>query len=167
MSALLILLVLLPLSIYRQMQAHEVSPVALIRLPLIFAGVGLLGFGLRHLDVGADAVPYLALSAGLSIGFGIWRGAQVRVWRDANGSYFTQGTRLTLLLWAALILAKIAIDTVGAVMGALPSTHPGEIFMFIAVSFAAQNVIVARRTISGATSKPAGMVVPGRRSAQS
>ena len=41
MSGLLILLVLLPWSIYRQMHAHEVTTKSLIRLPLIFAAVGL------------------------------------------------------------------------------------------------------------------------------
>jgi hypothetical protein len=67
MSALLILLLLLPLSFYRQMHAHEISPMALVRLPLLYAGIGLLGFGTRHLDVGGDAAPYFALSAVLSI----------------------------------------------------------------------------------------------------
>src|SRR5919109_2693511 len=121
MSALLILLVLLPLSIYRQMRPSEISRAALIRLPLMYAWIGLLGFGTKHLDVTAGAAPYIALSAVLSIGFGLWRGAQVRVWRGASGSYFVQGTRLTLALWAGLILGKIASNTIGAVTGGLPS----------------------------------------------
>jgi len=168
MSALLLLLLLLPPSIYRQMRANEVSAAALVRLPAIYAAIGLLGFGTGHLDLSGGAAPYIAISAALSIGFGIWRGVQVRVWRDAAGSYFVQSTRLTLALWAGLILGKIAINTVGAVTGALPrGTHPGEIFLFIAVSFVAQNAIVARRTIwkNGEPSKR--MVTAERRSAES
>lgn len=168
MSALLILLVLLPLSIYRQMRANEVSYAALIRLPLIYAAIGLLGFGTKLLDVAASAAPYIALSAVLSIGFGIWRGVQVRVWRDGAGTYFVQGTRLTLALWAGLILGKIAINTVGAITGALPSSpHPGEIFAFIAASFVAQNLIVARRTIWNKPESSSRMLLSEHRSAQS
>jgi hypothetical protein len=161
MSALLILLILLPVSIYRQMRAREVSPIALVRLPLVYAAIGLVAFGTGHLDVSGGAGPYIALSAVLSIGFGVWRGAQVRVWKEADGSYFTQGTRLTLMLWAGLIVGKIAINVVGAAAGALPSTHAGEIFLFIAASFLAQNVIVARRTIwRGPLHRRAGSPLP-------
>ena len=102
------------------------------------------------------------LSAVLSIGFGVWRGAQVHVWQDAGGSYFTQGTRLTLMLWAGLIVGKIAINAVGAAAGALPGTHPGEIFLFIAASFLAQNVIVARRTL-WRVPRPSASVASGQR----
>jgi hypothetical protein len=167
MSALLILLILLPLSIYRQMQAHEVTATALIRLPLIYVAIGLVGFGTHDLHLTAAAAPYIAVSAVLSIAFGIWRGAQVRVWRDADETPFTQGTRLTLVLWAGLILCKVAINTVGSIAGALPSTHPGEIFLFIAVSFVAQNLIVARRTIWNAPRPSGRLVLPDSRRAES
>jgi hypothetical protein len=57
---------------------------------------------------------------------------------------------------------------VGAVTGALPrGTHPGEIFLFIAVSFAAQNAIVARRTIWKNGEPSRRMVTAERRSAES
>ncbi len=79
MTALLIPLVLVPLSIYHRMRASIVSAAALLRLPLIYAGIG----------------------------FGIWRGVQVRVWRDAAHRYFVQGTRVTLALWGALISKMI------------------------------------------------------------
>ncbi len=55
------------------------EPAALLRLPLVYAGIG----------------------------FGIWRGVQVRVWRDAAHRYFVQGTRVTLALWGALISKMI------------------------------------------------------------
>ena len=45
MTALLILLVLVPWSIARQMQVDRVTTAGLIRLPLIFAAIGVLGFG--------------------------------------------------------------------------------------------------------------------------
>ncbi len=143
MSALLILL---PWSTHRQIQAHEVGPASLVRLAVMYAAIGVLGCGAGLLDVGGDAAPYIALSGLLSIGLGFWWGAQIRVW-CGNGSYFTQGTPVMLALWASLIVGKIAINTVGALVGAVPSTHPGEIFLFILRSFVAQNLDVARRTI--------------------
>jgi hypothetical protein len=164
MPALLILLVLLPLSIYRQMQAHEISAAALVRLPLIYGAIGILGFGTGHLDVTGAAAPYIAASAVLSIGFGIWRGRQVRVWRERSGPWFTRGTRFTLALWAGLILGKVAINTLGAITGDLSSTHAGEIFLFIAASFVAQNLVVARRSIWHGAERAEGMVLSEGRS---
>ena len=146
MTGLLVLLVLLPWSIRRQMQPHEVTQQGLVKLPLIFGAIGLLGLGTRGIPGGADAVAYLALSAVVSIGFGIWRGAKLRVWRE-DDRFIAQGTRLTLTLWVALIVVKIAMGTAASALDIFPGEHTGEIFLFLAVSFAAQDVVVARRTI--------------------
>lgn len=43
-TGLLILLVLVPWSIYRQMQRSTISGAGLMKLPLIFVAIGLLGF---------------------------------------------------------------------------------------------------------------------------
>jgi hypothetical protein len=74
---ILVMLVALPYSIYRQMQVNEVTPSGLIKLPLIFVAIGILGFGVntRDIDGGAGADLYLLGSTALAVGFGVWRGA--------------------------------------------------------------------------------------------
>jgi hypothetical protein len=146
MTVLLILLVLVPWSIYRQMQVNEVNQSGLIKLPLIFAAIGVLGFGLGSIPTDGPAVGYLALSVAISVGLGIWRGVIIPIWTSADGKVVSQGNRATLSLWILLLASKIAMGTVASITGWFPGEHAGEIFLFIAVSFAAQNLVVAKRT---------------------
>lgn len=145
MTVLLILLVLIPWSISRQMRVHEVTTAGLVKLPLIYAAIGVLGFGTGTLPDDGAAIAYLAVSAALSIALGVWRGALIPVWSDGAGRLVSQGNRTTLALWALLIGTKVALGTAASVTGVFPGEHPGEIFVFIAVSFAAQNAVVGSR----------------------
>jgi hypothetical protein len=146
MTMLLVLAVLLPWSIWRQMHAHEITRESLLKLPLIFAAVGVLATGTRDLPGDAAAVAYVLGSLVLSIAFGVWRGWRISIWRDADGRPISRGNRTTITLWVALIASKIALGTVASITGIFPGDHAGEIFLFLAFSFAAQNLIVARRT---------------------
>jgi hypothetical protein len=145
MTVLLILLAIVPWSIYRQMRVHEVTTAGLVKLPLIFAAIGVLGFGTGDLAASADAIAYLTVSAIVSIAIGLWRGAAIPMWRDEDGTLLSQGNGTTLALWTLLIAIKIAMGTAASITGIFPGEHPGEIFLFIAVSFAAQNLFVHHR----------------------
>jgi hypothetical protein len=147
MTLLLVLLVLLPWSIWRQMHAHAITRESLIKLPLIFAAVGVAGLGTRDIPTDAAAVGYLALSLALSLFFGVWRGNRISIWRDKAGDWISQGNRLTLTLWVALLATKFGLGTIASITDWFPGEHAGEVFLFLAFSFLAQNLVVARRTL--------------------
>ena len=159
MTLLLVLLILLPWSIWRQMHEHEVTPAALVKLPLIFAAVGIAGLGTRTLPTDDAAIGYLAFSLLLSVGFGVWRGTRLAIRQDRRGRFLSVGTRTTLVLWVALLGSKVAMGTVASVTGWFPAEHAGEVFLFLACSFLAQNVVVARRTLW--RQDPVGRVASG------
>jgi hypothetical protein len=146
MTLLLVLLILVPWSIWRQMHAHEITGSGLVRLPVIFAAVGVLGFGTDAIPTDGGALGYIAVCLALSVGFGCWRGARITIWQDA-GRWMSQGNRTTLSLWGALIGAKIALGTVASITGWFPATHAGDVFLYLAFSFVAQNLVVAQRSI--------------------
>jgi hypothetical protein len=146
MTLLLVLLILLPWSIWRQMHAHEITGSGLVKLPVIFAAIGVLGFGMSAIPTDGPALAYIAFCLALSIGFGIWRGARIDVWRDA-GRWMSRGNRTTLILWAALIGTKVALGTVASITGWFPAEHAGDVFMYLAISFVAQNIVVAERSL--------------------
>jgi hypothetical protein len=156
MTLLLVLLILLPWSIWRQMHAHEITGSGLVKLPVIFAAIGLLGFGTGTIPTDTTAVAYIACCLVLSVGFGVWRGARIDVWRDA-GRWMSQGNRTTIALWAALIGTKVALGTVASISGWFPVEHAGDVFTYLAISFVAQNLVVAHRSL-WATSRPAELV---------
>ena len=150
MTLLLVLLILLPWSIWRQMHAHEITGSGLVKLPIIFAAVGVLGFGIDAIPTDATALSYVAFSLALSVVMGIWRGVKITVWQDAAGRWMSQGNRTTIALWGALIGAKVAMGTVASITGWFPAEHAGDVFLFLAFSFVAQNLVVAQRSIWGA-----------------
>jgi hypothetical protein len=146
MTLLLVLLVLLPWSIWRQMHAHEITGAGLVKLPIIFAAIGVLGFGTDAIPTDAAALAYVAFCLVLAVGFGLWRGARTDVWQDA-GRWMSQGNRTTLTLWGALIGFKVALGTVASITGWFPAEHAGDVFLFLAISFVAQNIVVAQRSL--------------------
>ena len=147
MTLFLVLLFLLPWSIWRQMHAHEITREGLIKLPLIFAIVGVVGFSTRDIPTDGAAVAYIAFSLALSVAFGVWRGNKISIWRDAEGRQMSIGNRTTITLWVALLATKFGLGAVASVTKWFPAEHAGEVFLFLAVSFVAQNLIVARRSL--------------------
>lgn len=147
MTLLLVLSFLLPWSIYRQMHAHEITPKGLVKLPLIFAAIGVVGLGTREVPTDAAAIGYLVFSVALSVAFGVWRGARISIWRDQTGVLMSQGNRTTIVLWVALLASKFALGAVASITKWFPVEHAGEVFLFLALSFVAQNLVVARRSL--------------------
>jgi hypothetical protein len=150
MTLLLVLLFLLPWSIWRQMHAHEITREGLVKLPLIFAAVGVLGVGTRDLPTDTTAAAYLGFSIALSVAMGVWRGRKISIWREADGRPMSRGNRATIALWVALIATKFALGAIASITGIFPAEHAGEVFLFLAFSFVAQNIVVARRARLGA-----------------
>ena len=120
MTLFIVLAVLLPWSVWRQLYAHAISREGLIKLPLIFAAIG--AFSLTQQDVPSDAatVAYVATSLGLSVALGIWRGAVIPTWLTADGTWMSKGNRLTISLWILLIGAKFAMGAVAGITRCSP-----------------------------------------------
>jgi len=147
MTVALILAVVIPWSIWRQMHARPVTTEGLVKLPLIFAVVAAVSL---VTDVPAhtpDALLYDLVCAALAVGFGVWRGQRVSITYDGT-TPIQQGNRATLMTWGVMIALKVALGTVAAVTGWIPAEGAGEIFAFLALTFVAQSAVVASRTRS-------------------
>jgi hypothetical protein len=151
-TGLLILLVLVPWSIYRQMQRSKISGAGLMKLPLTFVAIGLLGFD-HWFPGNGGSWTVLAIGLLLSAGLGVWRGAKMPIWREHDG-WYRQGNSLTLMLWIALIASKIVVDTIAGFIGIGEPVRPGEVFFTIGVSIAVQAVIEYRRSLGSETKAP-------------
>jgi hypothetical protein len=106
-------------------------------------------FGIRALPDPAWHTPadlgLLALGAAVSVGLGIWRGQIIQVWRDADSTWWRQGSARTLALWAALIVARALLYGLDAAVGHREASGLGAILLTLALSFAAQNSVTAVR----------------------
>lgn len=138
----------------RQVQVARVKPRLLVLAPLVLAF-----FGIRSLPASTWRVPaglaLLAVSAVLSLGLGAWRGQTIRVWRDADGTWWRQGSVLTLALWGVLIAARGLLYGAGVAVGHREASGLGAVLVTLALSFAAQNTVTALR-MNAAPPLPAG-----------
>jgi hypothetical protein len=147
MTALLIMLIVVPWSIWRQMHARPVTVNGLVKLPLLFAAAAAV-FGLTdhvHTITSAEVI-YNAACAVVAIAFGAWRGAHLSIWHEGDTA-MQRGNRTTLTLWIAMIALKIALGTVAAVTGWIPAEGAEAVLGFFALTMAIQNLVVARRTL--------------------
>jgi hypothetical protein len=138
----------------RQVRLARVKPRLLLLAPLALAF-----FGIRSLPASTWRVPadlaLLAVSAVLSLGLGAWRGYTIRVWRDLDGTWWRQGSVLTLVLWGVLIVARGLLYGVGVAVGHREASGLGAVLVTLALSFAAQNTVTALR-MNAAPSLPGG-----------
>jgi hypothetical protein len=138
----------------RQVQLARVKPRLLVLAPLVLAF-----FGIRSLPASTWRVPadlaLLAVSAALSLGLGVWRGQTIRVWRNADGTWWRQGSMLTLVLWGVLIVARGLLYGVDVAVGHREASDLGAVLVTLALSFAAQNTVTALR-INAAQPLPGG-----------
>src|SRR5271166_2469464 len=92
---------------------------------------------------------------GAVAGLGVWRGQTIKVWRDADGTLWRQGSVLTVVLWGVLIVARGLLYGVGVAVGHRDASDLGAVLVTLALSLAAQNTVTAMR-MNAAPPLPAG-----------
>jgi hypothetical protein len=138
----------------RQIRLARVKPRLLVLAPLVLAyfGIRALPSSTWHTAVG---LGLLAVSAVVSVALGLWRGQTIKVWRGADGTWWRQGSMRTLALWGALIVARGLLYALDAAAGHREASGLGAVLVTLALSFAAQNAVIAMR-MNGAPPTPAG-----------
>jgi hypothetical protein len=124
----------------RQFVPRAIRPAALVVLPLVLGAVGLQAV-VEAPPQNLLAFAIFAVDAVAGVGLGLARGASVRVWRTADGVWMRQGTPLTLGLWVASIAIRVGLAAIDRT--AVPLN---EITFFLALTFAAQNLVLWLRT---------------------
>jgi hypothetical protein len=136
-------LTVLTLIIVRQVRERRLTVRGLVGLPAAFV---VLAFVLDHTAAHrlADPLALALLAVGIvaGVGFGVARGATMRVRRE-GAVLVTKGTRATLVMWLATIAVRIGVAALSYRLGVPEGTT--EAFLFAAATFGAQNVVLARR----------------------
>lgn len=88
-------------------------------------------------------VGLLLVSVLVSIGFGVWRGVSMRIWRASDGIVYHRGTALTITLWAITVAIKIALD--GYQLSVTHTITAGPIWLAMAVTLAVQQYVMTNR----------------------
>jgi hypothetical protein len=125
--------------IVRQFTATPIQPRRLVLLPLIGGFVGLQAVAKAPPETSL-AITLFVLNLGAAAVLGFLRAATMRMWQRPDGTWMTRGTVLTLALWVAAIAVRVALGFLS--MGTIPL---GELALFLAVTFGAQNLVVWTR----------------------
>ncbi|MFJ9364745.1 hypothetical protein ACIRRA_10055 [Nocardia sp. NPDC101769] len=131
---------------YRQTQWQVLDANRLWRGPII---LGLVGFLLMKSVVtggglGVMSVALLAFSAALGVGIGVLMGVLSQVRRTAAGLEARTGWAGSLL-WLVLLVARIGVDVVAHLAGAVAVTSVGAILLVVALNRAGRALVLARR----------------------
>jgi hypothetical protein len=141
---LLGLLVLLRV-IGRQVTGSLVTQRSLFLMPGIVLCVGLLSLSSAVHDASTGELAFLALDCVLLIGFGVARGASVRLTRTDEG-LFQKGTATTLVLWLVTIALRVGTSFASAALWPHNSFGQATLALTIGVTLAAQNAMIYRRS---------------------
>ncbi|HET7170130.1 MAG TPA: hypothetical protein VFI18_00680 [Gaiellales bacterium] len=116
-------------------------------LPLVLGlyGLALLRGTWRHDRLTVVSTVLLALSALASIGFGAFRGRTIKLFvRD--GELWEQASWRTIGVgWGGLLLTRVALIAIAGLVGARFAESPTSIPLMIAITLAAQMIIVTGR----------------------
>lgn len=138
----------------RQVKPAPVKTRLLIAAPLIMAYFGIKNTPASTWKDTAD-LAFIAIGAVFSIALGLWRGTTIRVWRESDGSWWRAGSKYTLYLWGALLVVRALLAGAADATGHKPADGLGPILFSLALSFAAQSVIIATRMSDSSVPAPA------------
>jgi uncharacterized membrane protein len=144
---LLIALLVVGLLVARQLRPRRAREDSAARFVLILAVIGIVDAGETVNGHRLGTETLLLVAGGLVIGaaFGAVRAATMRVWRDAEGVAWRQGTWLTAVLWIVSLAAHLGIDVVVDRTTDIDGFSSATILIYLAVTLGAQRELVRAR----------------------
>jgi hypothetical protein len=130
--------------LWRQLKTQPVRARLLVLVPAAMAYFGIRDTASGTWTDSAD-LALIALGALASAGIGLVRGTTIRVWQERDGAWWSKGTKMTLVLWGALILVRVVLDGLAHVSGHSAAAGLGPSLLSVGLSFAGQNAVIAMR----------------------
>ncbi|HKF75150.1 MAG TPA: hypothetical protein VKF59_03340 [Candidatus Dormibacteraeota bacterium] len=118
----------------RQFVPAPLRPASLLGLPLVMGFFGVQAVVKAPPETALAVLVFSADAAAAAV-LGLARGATMRIWRAADGTWMRRATPVTLGLWAVSVAVRIALGLAGR--GQVPLD---TITFFLAITFAAQNL---------------------------
>jgi len=141
-------------SVYRQTKTSQVTAESRFKMAIIYTIVGLSVGGFDR-PSGLIGYGMIAIGLALSLVVGLARGRLTRVWADAEGRVFSQGTAVTVGLFLGLVAVKFGLGVLAWFAHINDGAGFGEVLIMIAIMIAVQAQIVYRRaeTLTRAASR--------------
>jgi hypothetical protein len=150
---LIAILALVGYAVYKQTQVSEVTAKSRFKLAIIYGAVGLCVGGINP-PSGVAGVALLGFGLALSVVVGLARGRLTRIWIQADGRVFKQGTALTVGLFLAMIAIKFGTGAWAQFAHVDDGEGFGEVLVMMALMIAVQAELMWRRAQALIASAP-------------
>jgi hypothetical protein len=140
-GVVVIVLLLVVRMISRQLRGSAVSARALVVLPAILLGLGVLNAGQALSSATPAEVGVLVLDLVVLLGLGLARGASIRV-TLRSGVPFQQGGAVTIVLWLATVAVRVGMAFGAHALGVTGALTSASVAATLGVSIAAQNALI-------------------------
>ncbi len=142
--------------IVRQLRSDRFEQRSLIfPIGLGIYGAVILNSTSKHHPVTAASAALLCLSAAASVGFGVIRGRTIELF-ERDGELWERATWATIAGWIGLLVTRILIVAAATVAGATLAASPSSIPLMLAITLAAQMIVVGQRA------RETGLAIPAR-----
>jgi hypothetical protein len=142
--------------IVRQLRSERFEQRSLIfPIGLGIYGAVILNGTSKHHPVTAASAGLLGASAAASVGFGVIRGRTIELF-ERDGELWERATWATIAGWMGLLVTRIVIIATAAVVGATLAASPSSIPLMLAITLAAQMIVVGQRA------RETGLAIPAR-----
>ncbi|HEY3561636.1 MAG TPA: hypothetical protein VGL05_29430 [Kribbella sp.] len=131
----------------RQVTGSLVTPKSLGLMPAILLIVGVYTLSSVVHTASTGELAFFALECVVLLGFGLARGASVRLTHTDQG-LFQKGTAATLVLWLLTIALRIGTTFAAAALWPHSPVSQATIALTIGVTIGAQNAMVYRRALA-------------------
>ncbi|NUR95597.1 MAG: hypothetical protein HOV67_10090 [Kribbellaceae bacterium] len=131
----------------RQVTGSLVTQKSLFLMPVILLAFGVLSLSSVVHTATTGELAFLVLEAVVLVGFGLARGATVRLTPTAEG-LFQKGTAATLVLWLLTIGLRIGTSVAAAALWPHSPVGQASIALTIGLTIGAQNAMVYRRALA-------------------
>ena len=135
------------LLIFRQLSARRVREQTAARLVAILGVIGIVEMvqAAKGHHIGATTIAAIAAGLVLGAGLGAARALTVRIWRDAGGIAWRQGSLLTAGLWIISLAAHFGIDALIDHSTTAKGLGSADILLYLAVSLGVQREVTRAR----------------------
>jgi NAD/NADP transhydrogenase beta subunit len=134
--------------VVRQLRPRPVRETTAARLVVILGIIGVVETvqAAKGHRVDATAVTWIVASLVLGAVLGSTRALSVRIWRDASGVAWRQGTWVTGVLWAVSLGAHLLIDVEIDDATTAKSLGPATLLLYLAVTLGVQRELMRWRS---------------------
>lgn len=147
MVNILIAVVVVVLLVVRQLRARPARETSAARFVLILGVIGIVESAsvAKGHRLSSETLSLVVGGLVVAAAFGWARAVSMRVWREADGAAWRQGTVLTAFLWIVSLAAHLGIDVVVDGTTDIKGFSSATILLYLAVTLGVQREIVRAR----------------------